>query len=81
MVRCKRLEFKDCPYRKEDIDFEHWYRAGKSPEFARERATILCESIPCFYAIELACEKHDKSYQEILKRFREVDSNCQVRVS
>ena len=25
-TECKRLEFKNCPYRKEDINYEHWYK-------------------------------------------------------
>ena len=52
--RCERREFIECPYRREEIDYEHWiHKCGKSFEFARERAIILCNSIPCMFAIEL----------------------------
>jgi len=54
MKRCKRRELVDCPYREEKIDYDHWIiKAGRSLEFAIERADIVCESIPCMYALEL----------------------------
>lgn len=53
MKKCNRLEFQKCPYRYEKIDYEHWIiKCGKSLAFAEERATIMCQSTPCNYAIE-----------------------------
>ena len=52
--KCKRHELIDCPYREEEVDYEHWViNAGESIEFAKERAILFCESIPCMYALEL----------------------------
>ena len=56
--RCERRELTDCPYRREEVDYEHWvYKCGKSLEFAQERANILCRSTPCNYALELAIKE------------------------
>jgi hypothetical protein len=60
--KCKRKDLKDCPYRYKDIDYNHWIiRAGKSLEFAEQRAQIICESIPCNYAIELLLREKNKN--------------------
>lgn len=72
--RCERREFTECPYRREEIDYEHWIaKCGESLEFARERADILCNSTPCMYAIELNTQKAQAQtkmdYQELLRKY------------
>lgn len=43
-----------CPYRDRDIDIQRWvHDAGQSLDFAKSRATLICKSIPCLYAIEI----------------------------
>ena len=72
MKQCKRLEIKDCPYRKEEIDFQHWVvKCGESFDYAKERAVMMCESIPCNYALELAIMKIDNPKRYVF------DSYCQ----
>ena len=61
--KCLRTEFGDCPYRDEEIDLDHWcIRNDYSFEYAKERATIFCRSVPCNYALEM---KENRSMDEV----------------
>ena len=70
--RCERREFIECPYRREEIDYEHWiHKCGKSFEFAKERADMLCKSVPCMFAIELNTQKA-QGLKKVLDDFNEM---------